>query len=346
MTKKWIRIVILLLFLLGAGLIAKRILTHYHTFYKGNIREDAFLYVPTGAGITAVIDSLHARRLLIDEATFLAAAQGNNDAPPEIQPGRYRIRKGMNNSGLLRMLQFGWQEPVKITIAGAIRSNEKLAKILSRYVEPDSAALSRALSGDSLLQTFGYTPETVLGMIIPDTYEVYWNIRPEELLQRLHRENIKFWNDTRRQHLKNTGLSRIQAITLASVVNEETNKTEEMPRIAGVYINRLQKGIPLQADPTLKYAWGDFSIKRLLNKHKNIDSPYNTYKHAGLPPGPVRIPSIAAIDAVLQYERHDYLYFCADANFSGYHVFAKTLAQHNKNAQQYRQALNLKKIYK
>jgi UPF0755 protein len=344
--KKWLFIIILLLSLLCIGFTVKSLITLYHISYKNNVQKNAFLYVPTGAGIDAVIDSLHAQGLLIDEPAFLAATQKSYYKASKVCPGRYRIEKGMSNKHLLRMLNFGWQTPVRIVVAGAIRSNEKLAKTLSRYVEPDSAALCRALSSDALLQHFGYTPATVLGMIIPNTYEAYWNISAEELLQRLHKENVKFWNETRTQQLKAIGLTRNEAVTLASIVNEETIKAGEMPRVAGVYMNRLKQGVALQADPTLKYAWNDFSIKRVLNKHKTIDSPYNTYKYRGLPPGPICIPSIDAIDAVLQYERHSYFYFCADAGFTGYHVFAQTLAQHNKNAQAYQHALNLKNIYR
>ena len=343
--KKWLFIIILLFTLLCTGFIVEKLITLYRVSYKENVREGAFLYVPTGARLATVIDSLRAHALLIDEATFLAASQKSDYDTSTVRPGRYRIAKGMTNTDLLRMLHFGWQEPVKIVIAGAIRSNEKLARTLSRYIEPDSATLFRALSDDSLLRRFGYTPATVLGMIIPNTYEVYWNTGAEELLQRLYKENIKFWNEKRMQQLETIGLNRNQAVTLASIVNEETNKTDEMPRVAGVYMNRLARGMALQADPTLKFAWNDFSIKRVLNKHKTIDSPYNTYKYAGLPPAPVCIPSIAAIDAVLEYEQHHYLYFCADAGFTGYHVFAQTLAQHNKNARKYQQALNRKKIF-
>jgi UPF0755 protein len=296
--------------------------------------------------MATVIDSLRANGLLLDEATFLSALHNKEYDTLTVSPGRYRLQQGISNTELLRMLQHGWQEPVKVVIAGAIRSHGKLAKTLSRYVEPDSAALSRALSNDSLLQSFGYTPATLLGMITPNTYEVYWNTGAEELLQRLHKETAKFWNEARTQQLAATGLTRNEAITLASIVNEETNKTDEMPRLAGVYINRLARGIALQADPTLKYAWNDFTMKRVLNKHKKIDSPYNTYKYPGLPPGPICIPPIAAIDAVLHYERHNYLYFCADAGFNGYHVFAQTLQQHNQNAAKYRHALNAKGIYR
>ncbi|MDR1405751.1 MAG: endolytic transglycosylase MltG [Prevotellaceae bacterium] len=344
--KRVLFIIILLLSLLCIGYIVKKLVTTYNICYKNNVPESAFLYVPTGATLATVIDSLQAGGLLLDGETFLAASREPQHQTLKVCPGRYHLEQGMNNTEILRMLKFGWQEPVKLVVAGAIRTKGKLAAALSRYVEPDSATLARLLSDESLLQSFGYTSATVPGMIVPNTYEVYWNISAEELLQRLHAENVKFWNGVRMRRLAVIGLTRDEAITLASVVNEETNKTDEMPRVAGVYMNRLKKRIALQADPTLKYAWNDFALRRVLNRHKSIDSPYNTYKYPGLPPGPICVPSIAAIDAVLYYEQHDYLYFCADAGFTGYHVFAQTLAQHNKNAAKYRQALNLRKIYR
>jgi UPF0755 protein len=344
--KRWLFVIILLLSLVCIGYVIQKIITTYRVFYKNNVRQEGLLYVPTGAGMARVIDSLYARGLLIDGTAFFTATQEKNYKTITVCAGRYRVREGMSNTNLLRMLKSGWQEPVKIVIAGNIRTNEKLASVLSRYTEPDSAAFLRTLSNDNLVQRFGYTPETILGMIVPNTYEVYWNVGAEELLQRLHKEYTNFWNDARTQQLAAIGLTRNEAVTLASIVHEETNKTDEMPRIAGVYMNRLAKGMALQADPTLKFAWNDFTIKRVLDKHKKINSPYNTYKNTGLPPGPICVPSIAAIDAVLHYERHNYFYFCADAGFNGYHVFAQTLAQHNKNAEKYRQALNRNKIYR
>ena len=180
-------------------------------------------------------------------------------------------------------------------------------------------------------------------MFIPNTYELYWNCSSDEFLSRMQRENERFWQ-SRERKLARTGLNRIEAYTLASIVYEETKRTDEMPRMAGVYINRLKRGMPLQADPTVRFALGDFSIRRVLNKHLEVDSPYNTYRHPGLPPGPICMPSIAAIDAVLDYENHDYLYFCAKDDLSGSHTFARSLAEHNRNAQAYARALNRRGI--
>jgi len=327
-------LIIVLLLLLCLGYIGNTAFTTYRALYTTNITRDATLCVPTGATVANVADTLRARGLLLREATFEQAVRQEHCTA--VRAGRYQLTHGMTNSQVVRMLKMGWQAPVNIVIAGAIRSREKLAAVLSRTIEADSATMFHALTGE---------PDA-WSMMVPNTYEVYWNITPDDLLQRLYKEYEKFWDAPRTAAQEASSLTRAQIITLASIVNEETNNTAEMPRIAGVYINRLHRGMPLQADPTLKYAWGDFTIRRVLDRHKLLDSPYNTYIHAGLPPAPVCVPSIAAIDAVLHCERHDYLFFCAAADFSGSHVFAKTLAQHNLHADKYRQALNQHNIYK
>ena len=183
-------------------------------------------------------------------------------------------------------------------------------------------------------------------MFIPNTYEFFWNTGPEEFTDRMKVEYDKFWQGERDRHAKKLGMTRSEVVTLASIVDEETLFDEENSRVAGVYINRIEKGIPLQADPTLKFALGDFTRQRILNDDKKIDSPYNTYKYRGLPPGPISIPSISAIESVLNYEKHNYIFFCAKADFSGYHAFARTLAQHNRNARAYQDALNKARIYR
>jgi UPF0755 protein len=188
--------------------------------------------------------------------------------------------------------------------------------------------------------------ETVYGVFIPNTYEIYWNTSPSQFLERMIREYRIFWNEKRLARARNIGLSPMEVMTLASIVDEETLKTEEEARIAGLYMNRLKQGMRLQADPTVKFASGDMTITRVLKKHLAIESPYNTYRHGGLPPGPIVIPSVSAIDAVLNYERHRYLYMCAREDFSGFHNFANTLSQHNKNARSYQNALNRRKIFK
>jgi UPF0755 protein len=337
--KRYLLWIIMLVSLLCVGYIAEGIIRIYTTFHARNVTADAVLLVPAGAGFEHVLDSLRAARVLLDEDTFIRAAQDENYTQ-KVRPGRYKLTAGMSNRQLVRKLKTGAQDAVNVVVAGHIRDNGRLAAVLSRTIEADSATIRHALADTHLLAGFGYTPATLPAMIIPNTYEVYWTISAEQLLQRLHRESQAFWNDTRTCQAAAIGLTRDEVATLAAIVNEETNKTDEMARIAGVYINRLQQGMPLQADPTLKYACRDFTMKRVLDRHKNIESPYNTYKHAGLPPGPICIPSINAIDAVLQYEHHNYLYFCARDDFSGYHVFAITLAQHNQNAKRYHRALN------
>ncbi len=321
---------------------------YYMAYYRANIRPEekvAYLYVPTGAGVEQVLDSLRRLDVLVSEKRFLLAA-GHKHFADHIRPGRYKLTDGMNNLDLLRKVSRGQQEPVKLTLSGNIRTNQRLAALLSRYVEADSAAVLATLEDSILVAEYGLRPSTVMGLFIPNTYEIYWTTTPKGLLQRMKKEYDAFWTVQRKEKAAAMQMTPQQVTALAAIVYEESLKNDEMPRIAGVYINRLSKKMPLQADPTLKYAAGDFTLRRVLDSHKNIDSPYNTYKYAGLPPGPICVPPPVAIDAVLNYERHDYLYFCARPDFSGYHNFSKTLDQHNRYAGEYRQLLNKNKIYK
>lgn len=295
------------------------------------------LYVPTGAGFGQLMDSLTAGGLLADPAAFARIAAGRG-LDKSLKPGRYQVQAGMTNAALINRIRGGMQSPVRVTFNN-IRTADRLAGVVSRQLEVDSLTLLRALRSDSVAAAYGYTVATFPGMFLPDTYEMYWNSSAGDFLDRMKRESDRFW-ERRADRLAASGLSRDEAMTLASIVYEETKKRDEMPRVAGVYRNRLRIGMPLQADPTVKFALGDFSIRRVLFKHLGIDSPYNTYKHAGLPPGPICMPSIAAVDAVLNAEKHDYLYFCARDDLSGYHNFARTLAEHNRNAQAYARALN------
>jgi len=321
---------------------------YYRDHYKPNVKVDGaqvFLFVPTGASFEQVLDSLRAMGMLVNEERFIRVAERRN-YPERIRPGRYRLTDGMNNKTLVNKLQLGLQAPLRLTISGNIRTNERLAAILARYVEADSARILDALLDAELVASHGFTPATVKGMFIPNTYEVFWTVSPAGLLQRMKREYDSFWNASRREKAEALGMSPQEVVTLASIVYEESLKNDEMPRVAGVYINRLRIRMLLQADPTLKYAAGDFAIRRVLNVHKLIDSPYNTYKYLGLPPGPICIPPPVAIDAVLNYERHDYLYFCARPDFSGYHNFSRTLSQHNQYAREYHQTLNRNRIFR
>ena len=323
--------------------------TYYRTLMVVNLRLEsqskAYLYIPANATFDMVLDSLRKGNYLIHEQLFVKAAERLR-CTASIKPGRYQLEEGMSNKTLLRKLILGNQAPVNLVIAGNIRSYEKLAGVLAKDLEQDSLQFLSALYNTDLISSFGFDAMTFTAMFIPNTYQLYWNSSPESVLRRLHGEYEKFWNDTRKQKAEAIPLTAVQVSALASIINEETNKTDEMPRMAGVYINRLRKNIPLQADPTLRYALGNFSIRRVLDVYKTLESPYNTYKYTGLPPGPICIPSIAAIDAVLNYEQHEYLYFCAKDDLSGYHAFAKTLAQHNQNAAKYQQMLNRNRIYR
>ncbi len=347
MKKKTIRIILIVfvIALIPTGYFG---LKFYNSLFKSNVAinggDSYYLYVPTGSSFETLMDSLKSSKVLINEESFINAAKLKN--LNTAKPGRYKLQNGMTNRTLINMLAIGSQSPVRLTLAGNIRTKEKLAEIVSRYIEPDSTSLLAAFNDNAFLEQYGVNSNTMLAICILNTYEFYWNTSPDDFITRMFKEFNRFWTDERNEKLEQTGLSRIEVITLASIVAEETIKTDEMPKVAGVYLNRLKKGVLLQADPTVKYAVGDFSIRRVLNSHTEYDSPYNTYKYAGLPPGPICIPSTAAIDAVLNAEKHDYYYFCAKSDFSGYHAFAKTLAQHNQNAKAYQQALNKEKIYR
>ncbi|MFW5793180.1 MAG: endolytic transglycosylase MltG, partial [Bacteroidota bacterium] len=219
-----------------------------------------------------------------------------------------------------------------------------LAGFIAKRIEADSLSIINILNNDEVMKKYDLNSENASLMFIPNTYEVYWNTSAEELLNRMHSEYKKFWNEERLQKASNMNMTPQQVGVLASIVQQETNYLDEMDRIAGVYINRINMGMPLQADPTIVFAHGDFTINRVLKTHLEINSPYNTYINKGLPPGPISLPSPQAIDRVLNYEKHDYLYFCAKEDFSGYHAFAKTLQQHLINARRYQQELNYQKI--
>ena len=256
------------------------------------------------------------------------------------KPGHYELQGGLNNKQIERVFSHGWQTPVKLMVKPHLRDLGKVAASLASQLEADSTAIMEALNDRDMMAAKGFNRYTYLAMFIPDTYEVYWTITPLQLLDRLKKEYDAFWNDSRRGKARAAGLTPDQAVTLASIVIEETKYEPEMPTVAGVYINRLKKGMLLQADPTVKYAVNDPSLRRILNVHLQVDSPYNTYKHPGLPPGPITTPPKSAIDAVLGYQHHNYLYFCADASFNGRHRFATNLSEHMNNARSFHAAMN------
>ncbi|MFC2087441.1 endolytic transglycosylase MltG [Bacteroidota bacterium] len=317
----------------------------YIIAFKPNIQKsDDFIFVkiPTHSTINDVYDLLEKDSIVRSIKTFKILAQRKNYAN-HVYPGRYKVHSKMSNNKLINLLRSGKQEPLNVVI-NTVRSLEKLAKIVSLQIEADSAEIFTMLHDTAFLRSYDFTPVTVYAAIIPNTYEFFWNTNAKDFMKRMMKEYERFWNDEREKHANELSLTKMEVSILASIIDQETIKSDEMPRIAGVYMNRLQKKIRLQADPTVKFALGDYEIKRVLRKHLRYDSPYNTYIYRGLPPGPISIPSIAAIDAVLLYERHDYIYMCAKEDFSGYHYFAKSLREHLRYARKYQRALNEKKI--
>lgn len=263
--------------------------------------------------------------------------------PDEMRTGQYAVCPGMNNLTLLKDLLRGHQVATRLTFHN-IRFKKDLAKRLDEQLMIGKEELLTLLNDSAYCDSLGFTPETVVSLFIPNTYEVYWNIPADKLMQRMKKEYDAFWTDDRRAKANALGLTPVEVATLASIVEEETAASDEYPIVAGLYLNRLRVGMPLQADPTVKFAVGDFSLHRILFEHLEVDSPYNTYKHAGLPPGPLRIPSIKGMDAVLNRMQHNYLYMCAKEDFSGRHNFAATLAEHARNASRYRAELNRRGI--
>ena len=259
------------------------------------------------------------------------------------EEGNFSFAAGTSVFRVVRRMARGEQTPVKLVV-GTARTLPHLAGKLSKQMAADSTTLLVAMRNKELRKEVGLVNDSTIVLFIPNTYEIYWDITPEKLLQRMHKEYNRFWNDSRTAKLERCGLSKYEVITLASIVYEETKAESEMATVAGVYINRLRKNMRLQADPTVKYAMGDFALKRLMHKHLKYESPFNTYVNAGLPPAPICIPSIAAIDAVLNYKEHSYLYFCARPELDGRHNFACTLDEHNANARKYADALNKRGI--
>ena len=260
-----------------------------------------------------------------------------------VRTGRYVIEPGKKALDVFRQLRNGQQTPVMMTVPD-VRTTDRLAGRITTKLMLDSATVAQALADPAFCQRLGYDTATIFCLFVPNTYEVYWNISLDALMQRMQKEHDAFWNDERRHKAEAQGLTPNEVVILASIIDEETANNAEKPVIAGMYLNRLKRGMLLQADPTVKYALGDFTLKRILNRHLEVDSPYNTYKYAGLMPGPIRLPSIQAIEAVLNPDHNDYLYMCAKEDFSGTHNFACTLAEHNQNARRYQQALNQRGI--
>jgi UPF0755 protein len=312
----------------------------YRIFFveKIDAHKETSLYIPSNSTVEEVVDSLLSAKIIKNPAKFLKHIKLSKYST--VKGGHYTVQKNMTYRKLVKTLCLGQQVPVNVVISGSIRTKCRLAGILSRQIEADSVSLLNVLNDSLFLRELGFTPHNSILLFMPNTYNVYWNRDVKQLFRDMKKIYDKYWVQDRLNKLESLGLTKIEAMTLASIVMEESSKYDEMPNIAGVYINRLRKKMLLQADPTVKYAVNDFSIRRVLTVHTEFDSQYNTYIYKGLPPGPICIPDRKAVDAVLNYAKHDYLYFCAKDDFSGYHIFAKTLQQHNRNANAYRNALN------
>lgn len=302
------------------------------------------LYIPTGASYSQVLDSLNSGATINKPEVFKWIAN-KKKYPSHVRAGKYHISNGITYSELINMLRSGKQAPVRVTFS-VIRTLNDLAGKVGGQIEADSAGLVQFLNNEENYKKDGFTKETIIAVFIPNTYEFFWNTGEEAFYARMLKEYKKFWNADRLAKAKVKGLDPVQVSILASIIDDEVVNAGEKPRIAGVYLNRLKKGIPLQACPTIKFAMNDFTITRVLSKYLKIESPYNTYKYRGFPPGPVGCPSVQGIEAVLNAEDHDFYYFAAKPDFSGTHNFSRTLSEHNHYAALYQKELNKRKIFR
>ena len=337
-TKKRLIIAILGIILFGIAGVAH---IYYYFFAPPfQITETAYIYIDRDDDVDSVYHKIaetgNPKQMHGFES--LVRYQGYT-----LKTGRYAIKPADNMRYLHRRLSMGYQTPIKLTI-GSVRTLDRMARNVSRQLMIDSTEVATLLNDTAYIREIGYTKETLPALFIPNTYEVYWDMSAEDFMARMQKEHKAYWNEKRMKQAEAIGLTPIEVATLASIVEEETANQAEKPMVAGLYINRLKRGMLLQADPTVKFSLQEFGLKRILFKHLEVDSPYNTYKYAGLPPGPIRVPSYQGLESVLNYTKHNYIYMCAKEDFSGTHNFAVTSAQHAANARKYQQALNRKGI--
>lgn len=348
--KKKIIYSILVLLLIGGMLSIFLGKFYYRHFMRTNtVMESAsskYIYIRRNSSTSDVYDTLIKYNYLVDTNGFYPFLIRKNYQGRNIVPGKYEVKPGWTNNRLVNHLRAGNGRIETKVVITSTRDLNALSKKMARELLIDSADIAAMLSNRDSLAQYGFDEVNQICMFIPNTYFVDWDITVRELLDHMYKEYQKFWNSDRLKKAAAMGLNTNEVQTLASLVYWETKKEEDMPMVAGVYINRINQGIKLQADPTLIFAWNDYTIKRVLNKHKAIESPYNTYKYLGLPPGPILIAPIKYIDASLNYTKHEYLFFVAKEDFSGYSYFSKTNAQHEKYAALYRKALDERKIKK
>ena len=340
-TKKYI-IAFVAIIIIALGLTG---LFYYLKYFGPNVTDkQEYLYIHTGATYQDVYKTIRDQEIVKDTASFNWAAQ-NMKYPTRVKAGRYHLKSGMSNRHFINMLASGAQEPVTVSFHN-LRLKEEFAGFVSKKIEPDSVSILRLLDSSEFVKQYGFTTDDVYTMFIPNTYQLYWNTSPEKFFKRMYANYESFWTAERKQKAAAINLSPIQVSVLASIVDAEALHDDEMPIIAGLYLNRLKIGMKLESDPTVIFAKNDFTIRRVLNKYLSFDSPYNTYLHTGLPPGPIMMPSVNALNSVLDYKKTDYIYMCAKADFSGNHAFAATHAEHLINAHKFQEALNERNIKK
>ena len=310
---------------------------YYSDNKKPNFTEDYVLYVRPETTVAQVIDSLQTGAGVLRPRSIERCFE-KMEVSAKMKPGRYVIESSFPSIYVARMLVFGWQTPQNLVLSGTMRNKGRIAKKISTQMMVDSASVAQALDSADFLKGYGFTPENVFALILPDTYQMYWTASVEDIFDRLKKEYDAFWTPERDAKAKAQGLSRMQVSVMASIVSGETLKDFEYPIIAGVYLNRYNKKMKLQADPTIAFCF-DYTLDRILKKHLTVDSPYNTYKHVGLPPAPINVPPKACLDAVLNPAKHGYIYFCASEEFDGTHRFAVTYSEHLKNARKFQRAL-------
>lgn len=318
----------------------------YEKIYTPNFllgkKSSEFLYIPTGSTFEDVVAIMDKNQFLNDEKTFRWTAH-QMKYEKNVKPGKYLIKKNMSNKEVISLLRSGRQTPINV-IFNNIRTKEQLSEKIGEQIEAPAQSILNLLNDVDYTKKLGFTPDNILAMFIPNTYEFYWNTSADKFIRKMKKENDLFWTPAKLAKSKKIELTPIQISVIASIVQLESNKEDEKPLIAGVYINRFKKDWKLEADPTLVYALGDFTVNRVLNAYKEIDSPYNTYMYKGIPPGPICLPTISSLNAVLNYTNHTYMYFCAKEDFSGYHSFASTYEKHLENARRFQKALDRKGI--
>lgn len=340
--KKQNKILLGILATLVAIAVTAFVIIRNTVFKPFELQKTEYIYIDKNKSYEDVVSQL--KKIGLPSEKFFRLLADRMNLPTTLKTGRYAVKDGATMPEIIRTLRSGNQTPVQITFNN-MRTRENLAGRISQQLMMDSTELLNALYDEVMVTQLGFNEFTIPSMFIPNTYEVYWDTSVKNLLERMKKEYNRFWTDARKAKAEQIGLSPEQVSILASIVEEEATYADEYPIVAGLYLNRLKKGMRLEADPTVKFAVGDFSLRRILFRHLEVESPYNTYKNTGLPPGPIRVPSVSAIDGTLSPQQHNYLFMCAKDDLSGRHNFATTHAEHSRNATAYQRALNQRRIY-